>query len=156
MTAQRVPKETPSGARLLAVAHEEFGYTEWRPGQEAAIRAILAGHDTLAVMPTGSGKSAIYEIAGSLLPGPTVIVSPLIALQRDQVEAITAHDVGAAALVNSTQRAAERRETFDHLAAGELRFIFLATGAVRQRGGARAGDCRPPLAVRGGRGALRQ
>jgi len=122
MTAQRVP----SSARLLAVAHEEFGYTEWRPGQEAAIRAILAGKDTLAVMPTGSGKSAIYEIAGSLLPGPTVIVSPLIALQRDQVDAITAHDVGAAALVNSTQRTAARRETLDHLASGELRFIFLA------------------------------
>jgi len=122
MTAQRVP----SGARLLAVAQKEFGYTQWRPGQEAAIRAILAGKDTLAVMPTGSGKSAIYEIAGSLLPGPTVVVSPLIALQRDQVEAITAHDVGTAALVNSTQRTAARRETLDHFAAGELRFIFLA------------------------------
>jgi len=119
-------KRLPSRAQLLKIAHDEFGYDTFRPGQEAAMRAVLAGSDTLAVMPTGSGKSAIYEIVGEMLPGPTVIVSPLIALQRDQVEAITAHEIGAAALINSTQRAAVRRETLDNLATGELRFIFLA------------------------------
>ena len=119
-------KRPPSKAKLLKLAHDGFGYETFRPGQEAAIRAVLAGSDTLAVMPTGSGKSAIYEIAGGMLPGPTVIVSPLIALQRDQVEAITAHELGTAALINSTQRAATRRETLDSLAIGDLQFIFLA------------------------------
>lgn len=67
---------------------ERFGYESFRAGQEAAIQALLNGHDTLAVMPTGSGKSAIYQIAGLLIPGSTVVISPLIALQRDQVELI--------------------------------------------------------------------
>ncbi|CAA9293830.1 ATP-dependent DNA helicase RecQ [uncultured Coleofasciculus sp.] len=67
---------------------ERFGYESFRAGQEAAIQSLLDGHDSLAVMPTGSGKSAIYQIAGLLIPGSTVVISPLIALQRDQVELI--------------------------------------------------------------------
>jgi ATP-dependent DNA helicase RecQ len=59
------------------------GYENLRPGQAAAIRAVLAGRDTLAVLPTGYGKSAIYRLAACLLAGPTVVISPLIALQRD-------------------------------------------------------------------------
>ena len=80
--------------RIRRTAHDVFDYDRLRPGQEAAIQSIVEGRDTLAVMPTGSGKSAIYQIAGHLLPGPTVIISPLIALQRDQVEAIEAQDAG--------------------------------------------------------------
>ena len=75
-------------SRIDRVAREAFGYSELRPGQREAIESALAGHDALVVMSTGSGKSAIYQIAGLLTPGATVVVSPLIALQRDQVESL--------------------------------------------------------------------
>src|SRR5215213_3638909 len=97
--------------RILKVAREAFGYEALRPGQEDAIAATLAGKDVLAVMSTGSGKSAIYQIAGLLRPGATVVVSPLIALQRDQVEALRERAAGGAAQLNSSLPAAERAET---------------------------------------------
>ena len=79
----------------------------------------------LAVLPTGAGKSAIYQLAALIIPGPTVVVSPLIALQRDQVAALTANGVDAAE-ANSQVGAAERRQAFDDLIAGDLEFLFLA------------------------------
>jgi ATP-dependent DNA helicase RecQ len=108
------------------VAQELLGYEQLRPGQEEAITAVLHGPDTLAVMPTGSGKSAIYQIAGALIPGATIVVSPLIALQRDQVEAIAGMDAGRAALVNSALPASERTEALDEFAEGAAEFLFLA------------------------------
>jgi ATP-dependent DNA helicase RecQ len=107
-------------------AQELLGYEQLRPGQEEAITAVLHGPDTLAVMPTGSGKSAIYQIAGALIPGATIVVSPLIALQRDQVEAIAGMDAGRAALVNSALPASERTEALDEFAEGAAEFLFLA------------------------------
>ncbi len=112
--------------RVHHLAQEMFGYEQLRPGQEAATRALLDGYDTLAVMPTGSGKSFIYQVAATLLSGPTVVVSPLIALQQDQVEQIEEQDVGRAALVNSTLRASEWREVFEALKEGKLEFLFMA------------------------------
>lgn len=111
---------------LEQVAKERFGYQEWRPGQKAAIQAVMSGHDTLAVMPTGSGKSAIYQIAAFLIPGSTVVVSPLLALQHDQVKSISEQAVGEAAVVNSTIPNTERQEAFEQLEEGDLEFIFLA------------------------------
>lgn len=108
------------------MVREKFGHKDFRPGQEAAIKALLDGHDTLAVMPTGLGKSLIYQITALLLSGPAVIVSPLIALQRDQVESIEEQEVGEAALINSTMRDAEREEVFEELKKGNLDFLFLA------------------------------
>jgi ATP-dependent DNA helicase RecQ len=107
-------------------AEEKLGYEQLRPGQEEAITALLEGRDTLAVMPTGAGKSAIYQIAGSLIPGATIVVSPLIALQQDQVEAIAEDDVGGAALLNSTLRVAEREEALEEFERGVTEFLFLA------------------------------
>ena len=107
-------------------AQETFGYEQLRPGQEAALRAILEGHDTLVVMPTGAGKSMIYQAAGSLIPGPTLVVSPLIALQRDQVGAVEEQEVGGAALLNSTVTEAETHQALEKLKEGELEFLFLA------------------------------
>ncbi|MBW4693273.1 MAG: RecQ family ATP-dependent DNA helicase [Lyngbya sp. HA4199-MV5] len=107
-------------------AQEHFGYDELRPGQEAAIQSVLNRQDTLVVMPTGSGKSAIYQLAAIEITGATVVVSPLIALQKDQVDAIESQDIGGAAQVNSTIGAGDRQEAFDQLKAGELEFIFLA------------------------------
>ena len=111
---------------MRRTARQRLGHEELRPGQEEAIIALLSGHDTLAVLPTGSGKSAIYQIAGALIPGATVVVSPLIALQRDQVEALAGEGVGEAALLNSTQREAEREEALAELEEGDLEFLFLA------------------------------
>jgi ATP-dependent DNA helicase RecQ len=112
--------------QLDRLAQEYFGYDELRPGQTAAIQSVLNGRDTLAVMPTGSGKSAIYQLAAMELPGPTVVISPLIALQKDQVDTIVEQDLGGAALVNSQIKPEARQQAFTELKAGELEFLFLA------------------------------
>jgi ATP-dependent DNA helicase RecQ len=108
------------------VAREVFGFESLRPGQREAIEAVLDGRDTLVVMSTGSGKSAIYQIAALLTPGATVVVSPLIALQRDQVEDLAERAAGGAAQLNSTIPAAERERALAELAEDALEFIFLA------------------------------
>ncbi|MCK2215697.1 RecQ family ATP-dependent DNA helicase [Actinomadura sp. ATCC 31491] len=116
-----------SGARAECerVAREALGLEELRPGQLAAMTALAEGRDTLAVMPTGSGKSAIYQVPALLLKGPTLVVSPLIALQRDQVEALREHDEEAASLDARTS-ARQRTATFEALRARETEFLFCA------------------------------
>jgi ATP-dependent DNA helicase RecQ len=112
--------------RIDRVAREVFGFDELRPGQREAIESVLAGRDTLVVMSTGSGKSAIYQIAGLLIEGATVVVSPLIALQRDQVDDLAERAAGGAAQLNSTQPAAERERALAELAENALEFLLLA------------------------------
>ncbi len=111
--------------RLHRLTRNKMHYASLRPGQETAIQALLSGHDTLAVMPTGSGKSFIYQAASLLISGPTVIISPLIALQRDQVETIEDQHMGEVALLNSTLSATEWEETLAHLKERKLEFLFL-------------------------------
>ncbi len=119
---------------ILRVARENFGFESLRPGQEEAIRAILSKRDTLVVMPTGSGKSAIYQIAGLMLDGSVLVISPLIALQKDQVDSINAQDSDAEAVViNSTQRTAELRESIEKIEQGDGKFIFLAPEQLRKQ-----------------------
>jgi ATP-dependent DNA helicase RecQ len=108
------------------IARHQLDFKQLRPAQEAAISSLLEGRDTLAIMPTGSGKSAIYQIAGRLFDGPTVIVSPLIALQQDQVEEIEEADIGEAARLNATLSESEHRAVLNAFDEGELDFIFLA------------------------------
>jgi ATP-dependent DNA helicase RecQ len=116
-----------TAAEIRRIARDKFGYDELRFGQEEAIRLVLSGHDTLSVMPTGSGKSAIYQIAALVIDGPTVVISPLIALQKDQVGSISANEeLPDAAVLNSTQRVGERRETLERMEGGELEFLFLS------------------------------
>src|SRR4051812_4848809 len=115
-----------SGKRIAGVARGSFGGHELRPGQAEAAAAGIDGRGTLAVMSTGYGKSAIYQIAAVLIPGPTVVVSPLIALQREQAEELEQQGVGGAANVNSTVRASERREAFEELEEDALEFIFMS------------------------------
>jgi ATP-dependent DNA helicase RecQ len=117
------PHGTPE---LLQVAKKYFGFAAFRPGQEEAIQAVLGGTDSLVVMPTGSGKSAIYQIAGLMLEGATVVISPLIALQKDQIDSINETDEGAAVAVNSSQRVAEAREALEKIEDGRGKYIFLA------------------------------
>ncbi len=116
-----------SRKQILEAAKHRFGYTDLRPGQEEAIRSVLSGRDTLVVAPTGSGKSAIYQIAGLLLEGAVLVISPLIALQKDQVEAIQETGLEEAAVViNSTKKASEVRDDFERVEEAESKFIFLA------------------------------
>ena len=112
--------------RIERVAQEAFGFDALRPGQRDAIAAVLDGRDTIAVMSTGSGKSAIYQIAGLLMPGSTVVVSPLIALQRDQVSDLAERAAGGAAQLNSHISASERERALAELAEDALEFLFLA------------------------------
>ncbi|MCU1409223.1 MAG: ATP-dependent helicase, RecQ family [Microbacteriaceae bacterium] len=115
------------GDEIARVARERFGWDELRPGQLEAIEQIVTGHDVLAVMPTGYGKSAIYQVASVLLHGPTVIVSPLIALQADQVAGLTsARDAPEAVAVNSAQSDRENTDAWSAIAADDAEYLFLA------------------------------
>lgn len=112
--------------QIQEIAQNTFGYECLKPEQQEVIEAILAGHDTLAIMPTGSGKSAIYQIAALLLPGATIVISPLIALQQDQVQTITEQDIASAAAVNSAISNSQRQDVFINLEQENLEFLFLA------------------------------
>jgi ATP-dependent DNA helicase RecQ len=115
--------------RIRQTAADVLGYTDFRPGQEQAMQSVLSGRDTLAVLPSGAGKSAVYTVAGLLLDGPVVIVSPLIALQRDQVqrlEELGEDRVGGARVLNSSLSAGDQQEALDGLGSGTVRYLFLA------------------------------
>jgi ATP-dependent DNA helicase RecQ len=113
--------------RIERAASEVFGYDRLRPGQHEAVEAAVGGRDVLAVMSTGYGKSAIYQIAALLIPGPTVVVSPLLALQSEQIEELDeTAAAGGAAGVNSLVSEAQRREALEELEHHELEFLFLS------------------------------
>jgi len=110
--------------RLSRAAAESMGIT-LTDVQRRAAQAVLHGRDTLLISPTGSGKSAIYQLAGKMLPGVTVVVSPLIALQIDQVQAFEDIDVGEAVAVNSARGEHERMSALRRVASGEAQFVLL-------------------------------
>jgi ATP-dependent DNA helicase RecQ len=118
---------TPWAERLGRIAAEQFGIDAWREGQLEALVAAAEGRDVLAVMPTGHGKSLIYQIPGTALPGVTVVVSPLIALQREQADTIN-ETLGAprAVALNSSVGARALREAWAALDGGVACFVFLA------------------------------
>ena len=102
-----------------------FGYDSFRPGQQGIVEALLAGHDVLGVMPTGAGKSVCYQIPAALSPGVTLVVSPLISLMRDQVDAL--NDLGMpAAFINTTQTPDEQAMVFAQAAAGQIKLLYVA------------------------------
>ncbi|MEU6410486.1 ATP-dependent DNA helicase RecQ [Microbispora sp. NPDC046933] len=111
------------GRRLRATAREAFGWQQLRPGQQEAMEHLLAGRDVLLVMPTGGGKSAVYQVPGLLLEGPTVVVSPLIALQRDQVMGLLKAGAAGAVAVNS---AGSVEAGLDQVTAGHAEYVFLS------------------------------
>jgi ATP-dependent DNA helicase RecQ len=112
-------------ATIRRAAQNMLGHARLRAGQQEAVASALE-RDTLVVLPSGGGKSAIYQIAGGMTPGATVVVSPMLALQRDQVDAIEEMNAGAGALLNSTQSERENRETLAAMARGDLEFLLLA------------------------------
>jgi len=107
------------------VLHAVFGFGDFRPGQEDVLRAVFGGEDVLAVMPTGSGKSLCYQVPALVRPGLTVVVSPLIALMRDQVAQLRNLGVEAAAL-NSANTPAENADIHRSLRDGTLRLLYVA------------------------------
>ncbi len=111
---------------LRRLAEDSLGLERWLPGQEAALRALSDGRDTLALLPTGGGKSAIYQLAGVIRPGPTVVVSPLIALQQDQLRALADADVGDAAALDGRTAAGARADIVGRFRSGSLEFLLLA------------------------------
>jgi ATP-dependent DNA helicase RecQ len=116
----------PPLARVRRVARQKLGLAALRPAQEQAILSVLDRRDTLAVLPTGSGKSAIYQVAALLLDGPTIVVSPLIALQKDQLGKLEQQEVAPAGVVNSLAPDSERRAALRRAARRRLEFLFLA------------------------------
>ena len=109
----------------LNVLHTYFGYPAFRPGQEAVIDAILSGRDVLAILPTGGGKSVCYQVPALLLPGITLVVSPLISLMNDQVGSLLRRGIPAA-LLTSEQTAYERREVLTRAARGDLKLLYVS------------------------------
>ena len=102
-----------------------FGYDSFRPGQQGIVEALLAGRDVLGVMPTGAGKSVCYQIPAALSPGATLVISPLISLMRDQVDAL--NDLGLpAAFINTTQTSDEQAMVFAQAAAGQIKLLYVA------------------------------
>jgi len=110
-----------------------FGYDSFRMNQEAAIACVLSGRDCVVLMPTGGGKSLCYQIPALIFDGLTVVISPLIALMKDQVDALRANGVEAAFL-NSTQTAAEQVQVFKSIRSGELKLLYAAPERLLQSG----------------------
>ena len=125
MTASAPPHDPRDLAPARERLREVFGYDEFRPGQAEVVASVLGGRDTLAVLPTGGGKSLCYQIPALLLDGLTVVVSPLLALMKDQVDALVRDGVAAAA-VNSTVDFEEQKAILRRAATGELRLLYVA------------------------------
>jgi ATP-dependent DNA helicase RecQ len=107
------------------VLKRAFGYDNFRPGQEAAVSAVLAGRDTVVVLPTGGGKSLCFQVPALILPGLTVVVSPLISLMKDQVDALTAKGLPAA-FINSTLTASQVSDRLARVDRGEIKLLYVA------------------------------
>ena len=109
----------------LETLNRYFGYDSFRPGQSGIVSAILTGHDVLGVMPTGAGKSICYQIPAAILPGVAIVISPLISLMRDQVDAL--NDVGLpAAFINTTQTPDEQDLVFAQALSGQIKLLYAA------------------------------
>ncbi len=108
-----------------AVLKQYFGHDAFRPGQEALVDGILSGRDALGIMPTGGGKSLCYQVPALLLPGVTLVISPLISLMKDQVASLEAAGVSAGFL-NSSQTLEESRQVWGRVRRGECRLLYVA------------------------------
>jgi ATP-dependent DNA helicase RecQ len=118
--------------KILEAAKEIFGFEGFRsPEQERAIKAVLTGKDVLVVLPTGAGKSFIFQITGLLRDGVTLVFSPLIALMRDQVDRLRARGLHVVDYIVSGQSAAEREEVLRRMRMGQVRLVYIAPERIR-------------------------
>ena len=116
-----------------AALRELFGFDAFRPGQEEVVRAAVEGRDTLALMPTGSGKSLTYQLAAMLRPQPTLVLSPLIALMKDQVDKLPRRVAPSATFVNSSLAPDEAAARLAEVSAGRKRIVYASPERLRQR-----------------------
>ena len=114
----------------LTALRKHFGFTDFRAGQREVIAAVLAGHDTVVVMPTGGGKSLCYQLPALLKPGATVVVSPLIALMKDQVDALQARNLPAT-FINSTLDFEEQKARINGIRRGAFKLVYVAPERFR-------------------------
>lgn len=112
-------------SRALDALKQYFGYEAFRPGQSGIVGSIIAGRDVLGVMPTGAGKSVCYQIPATILPGVAIVISPLISLMRDQVDALN-DAVIPAAFINTTQTPDEQSSVFAQASAGLIKLLYVA------------------------------
>jgi len=110
---------------------EYFGYAEFRPQQKEIILSTLKGNDNLVIMPTGGGKSICFQLPATLLPGFTLVISPLIALMKDQVDSLKANGI-AANFINSSQAIEEQHSIFEQLAQGTIKLLYVAPESLSQ------------------------
>src|SRR4051794_11502137 len=117
----------PLRFRLPRAARRLFGWPSLRHGQFTPMRALMKGRDVLVVLPTGGGKSAIYQLPGALRQGPTLVVSPLLALQEDQLAGLNARDdqTLSAVRVSSAQTPKQQRDALDAVRDGRAKFLFI-------------------------------
>jgi ATP-dependent DNA helicase RecQ len=123
------PPPSPALAAALVKLREVFGFRQLRPGQASIMEAVLAGQDTLAVQPTGSGKSLTYQLPSMVLPGPTLVVSPLLALIEDQYTKLLKAGVPVAR-IDSTRTAKERAADLEGVREGRIRLVFITPESV--------------------------
>ncbi|KAB7688630.1 ATP-dependent DNA helicase RecQ [Plesiomonas shigelloides] len=132
-----VAEVSPAPSAAAQVLRDVFGYQSFRPGQAAIIERVLHGRDNLVIMPTGGGKSLCYQVPALLLPGLTLVISPLISLMKDQVDQLRANGVAAACL-NSTLSREEQLQVMQDARSGVLKLLYvsperLLTGGLQQQ-----------------------
>jgi len=115
---------------LVSSLHFHFGFTSFRPGQAAAVQSLLDGQHTLVVMPTGSGKSLVFQLAALLLPGVTLVISPLIALMKDQVDSLERRGISAT-FINSALTSGEQNRRLKYFITGKYRLVYIAPERLR-------------------------
>lgn len=115
----------PDRATLTSLLHQYYGFSEFRPGQEEAIESILNKKNTVVIMPTGGGKSLCYQLPALALPGVTLVISPLIALMKDQVDALLARGL-AATYINSALSPEETKIRLDQIERGDYKLVYIA------------------------------
>ena len=120
-----------NNTELLGLLKKHFGFSGFLVGQQEIISDLLAGKDTLAIMPTGAGKSLCYQLPALALKGTAIVISPLIALMKDQVDALRANGIPAA-YYNSTQPPAHQQETLARLKDNALDLIYVAPESLSQ------------------------
>ena len=116
----------------LKVLNEYFGYNSFRKGQDKIVESVLAGRDTLGVMPTGGGKSLCYQIPALCLPGITIVISPLISLMKDQLDSLTSRGYPAA-MLNSTVMPETAREVMENVLSGKVKLLYLTPERFRNQ-----------------------